>query len=87
MAQQGSRAALEALYQRYLPSVWRYVYTQVHGDRHAAEDVVSETFLAVVRGLRKLAADGGPLYPWLIAVARHKLGDHRRTAQRSARNL
>ena len=76
LAQQGSRAAWEALYRRYLPSVWRYVHTQVHGDQHAAEDIVSETFLALVRSLKKLDADGGPLYPWLIGVARHKVGDH-----------
>lgn len=83
MAQQGSTAALGTLYQRYLPSVWRYVYTHVGGDRHVVEDLVSETFLAALRGLKKLDADSRPLYPWLISVARHKLGDHRRRARRS----
>jgi RNA polymerase sigma-70 factor (ECF subfamily) len=81
----GSEAALETLYRRHLPSVWRYVYAQVGGDVPAAEDVVSETFLAAVRGLRGLDPDGGSLCAWLTGIARHKLADHWRRAQRSAR--
>jgi RNA polymerase sigma-70 factor (ECF subfamily) len=81
LVRQGSKAALGTLYRRYLPSVWRYVYTQVGGDEHIAEDVVSETFLSALHGLRTLEEDGRPLYPWLIGVARHKLGDHRRKAR------
>ena len=46
LVRQGSKAALGTLYRRYLPSVWRYVYTQVGGDEHVTEDVVSETFLS-----------------------------------------
>ena len=82
LVQGGSRAAVEALYERYLPPVWRYVYTQVHGDEHAAEDVVSETFLAAISGLLKLDPEGGSLYAWLIGVARHKVSDHRRRLRR-----
>ena len=82
LVQQGSEAALEALYQRYLPSVWRYVYAQLRGDQHAAEDVVSETFLAAIPGLKKLDPDGGSLHAWLMGIARHKLGDHWRRARR-----
>jgi len=81
-AQQGSKAAWEALYERYLPSLWRYVYTQVDGDRHTAADIVSETFLAALHGLHRLDPDGGPLYAWLVGIARHKLGDHRRHVRR-----
>jgi RNA polymerase sigma-70 factor (ECF subfamily) len=83
LVQQGSKAALGALYHRYLPPVWRYVCTRAQGDRHTAEDVVSETFLAALAGLKNLDADGRSLYPWLIGIARHKLGDHRRQARSS----
>ena len=82
LVQQGSEAALEALYQRYLRSVWRYVYAQLRGDQQAAEDVVSETFLAAIRGLRKLDPDGGSVHAWLMGIARHKLADHWRRARR-----
>lgn len=82
--QAGDLSAWEQLYQRYLPMVWRYVYLQVGGDRHLAEDVVSETVLALVRQISSLAAGDGNLSGWLIAVARNKLGDHRRNAARGA---
>jgi len=81
-AQAGSEAAVVALYERYLPSVWRYVHTRTLGDRHAAEDVVSETFLAAISRLPELSPDGGSFYAWLMSVARHKLGDHRRRNRR-----
>jgi RNA polymerase sigma factor (sigma-70 family) len=78
-AQAGDGTALRTLYERYLPSVWRYVYAQVSGDSHAAQDVVSETFLAAVRSIGTVAPEaviGG----WLIGIARHKVGDlHRRS--------
>ena len=55
---QGPTAALAEIYQRYLPSVWRHVLAQVRWDPHAAEDVVSEVFVAAVRGLEELAPEG-----------------------------
>lgn len=79
----GDEGALAALYRRYLPSVWRFAYWQLGGDRHAAEDVVSETFLAAVDAVAGLDPQGGSLSGWLIGIARHKLADHwRRTGRR-----
>ena len=86
LMRRGSQAALEEVYRRYLPSVWRYVYSQVQGDWHAAEDTVSETFLAAVTGLERLDPDSGPIYPWLVGVARHKLADRRRRLRRVSGN-
>jgi len=83
----GSQAAMEEVYKRYLPSVWRYVYSRLDGDRCAAEDVVSETFLAAVRGLKSLDPDSGPIYPWLIGIVRHKLQDWRRSRRRMCCSL
>lgn len=85
--QEGSQPELATLYQRYLPSVWRYVYTQVQADRATAEDIVSEVFLSAIRGLAKLDPDGGSLYAWLIGIARHKLADHWRTMRRARDQL
>ena len=87
LVQEGSPAALEALYQRYRPSVWRYVYTHVSGNQATAEDVVSEVFLSAIRGLEKLDPDGGSLYAWLMGIARHKLADHWRTMGRAREQL
>ena len=44
-------AAFQCLSERYLPSVWRFVYTRVDGDSHLAEDIVSETVLALVQAV------------------------------------
>jgi len=74
----GDETALETLYERYLPSVWRYAFAHLAGQRAAAEDVVSETFLAAVRQVWRLKPEGGSLGGWLIGIARHKIGDVRR---------
>ena len=68
-ARGGDPSAFRALYERYLPTVWRYAYAQTRGDVHAAEDLVSETFLALVRALAKLDAGRGPLASWLMAAS------------------
>ena len=84
--QAGSKSALEVLYVRYLPPLWRYVNVRLGGDRQEAEDVSSETFMAAIIAI----GDGKfkparPFYPWLIGVARHKLTDrYRRKRRRTA---
>lgn len=87
--QAGDKTALRTLYERYWPSVWRYAYAQVDGDCHAAEDVVSETFLAAVRTLDTLDAERVVFSGWLIGIARHKIADQRRRARlgERARNV
>jgi RNA polymerase sigma-70 factor (ECF subfamily) len=77
--QTGDAAALETVYQRCLPSVWRYVHARVGRDQHAAEDIVSETFLAAVRNVATFVPESGTTIGWLIGIARHKLADHRRS--------
>lgn len=75
-------AAVKDLSDHYLPSVWRFVYAKVNSDRHLAEDIVSESMLALI----KAAADpelemqnpGG----WLRTVASNKIADHFRAAAR-----
>ena len=82
-ARQGRVWAMEALYGRYFPLVWRYVFRRVGGDWPSAEDVVGEVFLAAVREVAHLDADRSVIGAWLIGIARHKLGDfHRRQARR-----
>jgi len=83
--QAGDQAALGMLYRRYLPALWRYAYGRLGGDRHAAEDTVSETFLAAIDGLHDLDPEGGSVYGWLIGIARHKLADRARLMNRADR--
>ncbi len=79
----GDLSAWEQIYARSLPTVWRYVYLRAGGDRHLAEDIVSETVLALVRQISSLTPRDGNLSGWLIGVARNKLADHRRNAARA----
>lgn len=80
----GDRSALDALYQKHLTAVWRYVYARIGRDRAAAEDVVSEIFLTVLTALgnakKGFSPERGTFAAWLIGVANHKLGDHHRAA-------
>jgi RNA polymerase sigma-70 factor, ECF subfamily len=73
---QDAPRALLGLYDEALPAVYGYFIRRC-GDRGAAEDLTSETFLAAMDAARR---DQAPpiTMAWLIGVARHKLADHYR---------
>jgi RNA polymerase sigma-70 factor, ECF subfamily len=73
------------LYDDALPHVYGYLLARC-GDAGLAEDLTSESFLAAVYAARKPGA-ADPSVPWLIGVARHKLADHWRRAEREQRGL
>ncbi len=69
------------MYDQALPAVYGFVVRRC-ADRRTAEDVTSETFLAAMDSVRR-HRDTEPTTPWLIGIARHKLADHWRRAQRT----
>ena len=71
---------LLAIYDRALPQVYGYLMARC-GDRAVAEDLTSETFLAVAAGPQDAPLTVG----WLIGIARHKLADHWRWQARQKR--
>jgi RNA polymerase sigma-70 factor, ECF subfamily len=73
------------LYDDALPHVYGYLLARC-GDTGLAEDLTAESFLAAVHAVRKPEAPS-PSVPWLIGVARHKLADHWRRAEREQRGL
>ena len=73
------------LYDDALPHVYGYLLARC-GDSALAEDLTAESFLAAVHAVRKPDAPD-PSIPWLIGVARHKLADHWRRAEREQRGL
>jgi RNA polymerase sigma-70 factor, ECF subfamily len=80
----GARRLVE-LYDVLLPEVYGYLLDR-SGDRSVAEDLTSETFLAVVRA--EARPDPAPLSaPWIVGIARHKLADHWRRRGREERLL
>jgi RNA polymerase sigma-70 factor (ECF subfamily) len=80
----GAKRLVE-LYDELLPEVYGYLLDR-SGDRAVAEDLTSETFLAVVRA--EARPDPAPLTaPWIVGIARHKLADHWRRRRRDERLL
>lgn len=75
--------ALSLLYTQYLSTVYWYVLGRM-GDMHLAEDVTSETFLAMVDSIEQArAGDELAFEAWLLGIARNKVADHyRRQAAR-----
>jgi RNA polymerase sigma-70 factor, ECF subfamily len=71
------------VYDRALPQVYGYLLDRC-GDVATAEDLTSETFLAVARAVDRPPV-GGVTVAWLIGVARHKLADHWRRRARDER--
>jgi RNA polymerase sigma-70 factor (ECF subfamily) len=75
-----------ALYERYLPMVWRRAQALV-GDSHAAEDVTSEVMLALLRNLGRLEGDAECIAAWLATVVRRQAADHHRRVYRARTKL
>jgi len=73
---QDAPRALLALYDEALPAVYGYFIRRC-GDRGAAEDLTSETFLAAMDAARRESPPAMTV-AWLIGVARHKLADYYR---------
>ena len=70
--------AFAALYQRYLPRVYRYLYLRL-GSRHDSEDITSQVFLEVLEGLqRNRYRETGCFPAWLFTIVRRRLVDFQR---------
>ena len=81
---QGDTAALEQLYQRYFDRLYSLVYNQVGQNQGIAEDIVQETFLAVLKSAGKFRGQS-KLYTWLCSIAYHKVADFHRRQKRAAK--
>jgi RNA polymerase sigma-70 factor, ECF subfamily len=73
------------LYDDALPQVYGYLLARC-GRRSLAEDLTAETFLAAVTACRGTPPPT-PSTGWLVGIARHKLVDHWRAAERERRGL
>jgi RNA polymerase sigma-70 factor (ECF subfamily) len=75
--QRQAETRFHAIYERHREDVTMYVRRRVAAD--SVEDLVAETFLVCWRKLDEVPRE--PL-PWLYAVARKTLANHRRAAAR-----
>lgn len=82
---QGDTAALEQLYQCYVDRLYSLVFHQVGQNKHVAEDIVQETFLAALDSAGKFRGRS-KLYTWLCSIAYHKVADFYRRQGRQAKH-
>ncbi len=74
-AQAGDVEAFGKIYDRYLDTVYRYVYFRV-GSRTLAEDLTQEAFLRALRRINSFTWQGRDLGAWLVTIARNLVADH-----------
>ncbi len=80
LAQQGDGEAFGQLYDRYLDTVFRFIYFRVN-DRALAEDFTSETFLRALRRIGTITYQGRDIGAWFITIARNIVLDHLKSAR------
>lgn len=74
LAQKGNERALAQIYDSYARSIYRYHYSRV-GNAADAEDLTSQTFMAVIESLPRYQ-HRGRFTAWMFQVARNKAMDH-----------
>jgi len=79
-AQRGDGEAFGRLYDRYVDTVYRFIYYRVH-DRALAEDFTSETFLRALRRIATINYQGRDIGAWFITIARNIVFDHTKSAR------
>jgi RNA polymerase sigma-70 factor (ECF subfamily) len=74
-AQAGDTVAFGLLYDRYVDTVFRFIYFRV-GNRPLAEDLTSDTFLRALKRIGSFTWQGRDLGAWLVTIARNLVADH-----------
>lgn len=73
-------ALFGSLYERHGVAVRRYVVRRV--GPHDGEDLAAEVFVRAFRSRGRFRDELGSALPWLLGVANHVIGDHRRIERR-----
>jgi RNA polymerase sigma-70 factor (ECF subfamily) len=74
-AQGGDTQAFGLIYDRYVDTVFRFIYFRV-GNRPLAEDLTSDTFLRALKRISSFTWQGRDLGAWLVTIARNLVADH-----------
>ena len=80
-ARRGEESAVEALYRTHYDTIYRYVLLRL-GSPSAAEDVTSQVFLGMVRGLGRYQDQGKPFVAWLYGIAQKQIAFYQRGQSR-----
>jgi hypothetical protein len=84
-AQAGDGEAFGQLYDRYVDTVFRFIYFRVN-DRALAEDFTSETFLRALRRISTISYQGRDIGAWFVTIARNIILDHMKSARHRRRH-
>lgn len=76
-ARAGEQQALGAVYDWYLPRVYRYLLSRV-GNVAEAEDLTEDVFLRMLGAISDYKKTGVPFSAWLFRIARNHLVSHYR---------
>ena len=68
-------AAFGLIYDRYVDTVFRFIYFRV-GSRPLAEDLTADTFLRALKRIGSFTWQGRDLGAWLVTIARNLVADH-----------
>jgi RNA polymerase sigma-70 factor, ECF subfamily len=74
-AQAGDAEAFGQIYDRYLDTVFRFIYFRV-GNRQLAEDLTADTFLRALKRIGSFTWQGRDPGAWLVTIARNLVADH-----------
>ncbi|MFN8421640.1 MAG: sigma-70 family RNA polymerase sigma factor [Anaerolineae bacterium] len=75
LARRGSQQAVSEIYERYFPSVYRFVRLHLES-QHEAEDIAADVFFQLVDHLGKPSGPRQSLRGWLFRIARHEVYRH-----------
>jgi RNA polymerase sigma-70 factor (ECF subfamily) len=74
-ARAGDADAFGLIYDRYLDTVFRFIYFRV-GNRPLAEDLTADTFLRALKRIGSFTGQGRDLGAWLVTIARNMVAGH-----------
>ncbi|MFY0631100.1 MAG: sigma-70 family RNA polymerase sigma factor [Flavobacteriaceae bacterium] len=79
---QGSEMCLEILIKRHKQRLYSFIYSKVQ-DRDITEDVFQDTFIKVIRTLKRgNYNEEGKFLPWVMRIAQNLIIDHFRKSNR-----
>lgn len=79
----GDMKAFDALYERHATPLFGFIRKQIAAG-HEAEDVLHETFMAVLKASAARPSSTRSFRAWLFQVARHLCLNHARSSHRAA---
>ncbi|MDE2001401.1 MAG: RNA polymerase sigma factor [Patescibacteria group bacterium] len=79
-AKKGDRDAFGALYDHYIPQIYRFILFKV-SRKDQAEDLTHEVFLSAWQNMPRYRHRGHPFSSWLYQIARNAVIDFYRTSK------